>query len=392
LAAASLAGAGIAIGVVAGFGGLSSHTSTVREVVNVPGSNENASQSLRASHGALTVHEIYERAAPGVVQVTSTSQVTQQADPFLDPFGGPTTETQKALGSGFVIDKAGHIITNYHVVQGATKVEVSFSNNERKPAKIVGVDPATDVAVLQVNTHSRALVPLQLGDSDTVLVGDPVVAIGNPLGEDRSITSGIVSALQRRIYSPSGYPIDHAIQTDAALNHGNSGGPLLNARGQVVGVNSQIQTSGSSDGNIGIGFAIPINTVRQIAAELIRTGKAEHAFIGIDAKPITARIAKLFHLPVDHGLLVGAICRTSGASKSGLRGATQNVTVSGETWPLGGDVIVKADGQTVGSVDRLRSIVSAKKPGDTLKLEVYRDSKELTLKVKLGRQPSSPRC
>jgi S1-C subfamily serine protease len=392
LAASALAGAGIAIAVVAGLGGLSSKTTTVREVVNVPTGSQNASQSSRATSDALTVHEIYERAAPGVVQVTSTSLVTQQPDPFLDPFGGPTTETQKALGSGFVIDKAGHVITNYHVVQGATKVEVSFSNNERKPARIVGVDPATDVAVLQVDTHARALVPLQLGDSDTVLVGDPVVAIGNPLGEDRSITSGIVSALQRRIYSPTGYPIDHVIQTDAALNHGNSGGPLLNARGQVIGVNSQIQTSGSSDGNIGIGFAIPINTVKQIAAELIRNGKAEHAFLGIDAKPITPRIAKLFHLPVEHGLLVGAICRGSGAAESGLHGATQNVTVSGETWPLGGDVIVKADGQTVGSVDRLRSIVSAKKPGDKVTLDIYRDTKHTTLQVKLGRQPSSPRC
>src|SRR5207253_8039127 len=140
------------------------------------------------------------------------------------------------------------------------------------------------------------------------------------------------------------------------------GGPLLNARGQVIGVNSQIQTSGASDGNIGIGFAIPINTVRQIAAELIRTGKAEHAFLGIDAKPIVPRIAKLFHLPVERGLLVGAVCRSSGARQSGLRGATQNVTVSGETWPLGGDVIVKADGRTVASVDRLRAIVSAKEP------------------------------
>jgi S1-C subfamily serine protease len=393
-AAAALAGAAIAVGVVAGFGGLSTRTETVREIVNVPSSSQNASQSAGSATQALTVHEIYERAAPGVVQVTSTSEVTQQPDPFLDPFGGPTTETQKALGSGFVIDKAGHIITNYHVVQGATKVEVSFSNNERKPAKIVGVDPATDVAVLQVQTHSRALVPLQLGDSDTVLVGDPVVAIGNPLGEDRSITAGIVSALQRRIYSPSGYPIDHVIQTDAALNHGNSGGPLLNSRGQVIGVNSQIQTANGSDGgNIGIGFAIPINTVKQIAAELIRSGKAEHAFLGIaDAKPITPAIAKLFHLPVQHGLLVGAVCRASGADKAGLHRATENVTVSGETWPLGGDVIVKADGQRVGSLDRLRSIISAKKPGDSLKLDVYRDTKRMSIEVKLGRQPSSPRC
>src|SRR5204862_688409 len=197
-----------------------------------------------------SIHESYARAAPGVVQVTATSRVTSAPDPFLDPFGfgGPTTQTQEALGSGFVIDKAGHIVTNFHVVQGAGHVEVSFSDNERLPARVVGRDPSTDVAVLQVKARSRALTPLELGDSDAVRVGDSVVAIGNPLGEDRSITAGIVSALQRRIYAPNGAPIDHAIQTDAALNHGNSGGPLLNTRGRVIGVNSQIQTANGSDG------------------------------------------------------------------------------------------------------------------------------------------------
>jgi len=389
LAGAALAGAAIAVGVVAGFGGLSSRATTVREIVNVP-AGQNA--SLTPTGTPLTIHEIYERSAPGVVQVTSTSIVQTAPDPFLDPFGGPTTEEQKALGSGFVIDKAGHIVTNYHVVQGASSIEVSFSDNDRLKAKIVGTDPSTDLAVLQVDAHSRALVPLQLGDSDTVRVGDSVVAIGNPLGEDRSITSGIVSALQRRIYAPNGYPIDKVIQTDAALNHGNSGGPLIDARGRVIGVNSQIQTSGASDGNIGIGFAIPVNTVKQVAAQLINRGKVEHAFLGIDAKPVTPKIAKLFRLPVDHGLLVGGICSGSGAAKAGLKRATTTVVVAGESWPLGGDVIVKADGARVDSIDRLRSIVSAKKPGDTVKLEIYRDAKKTTLDVKLGRQPTSPRC
>lgn len=388
LAAAALAGAGIAVGIVAGFGGLSQRSATVREVVNVPAQNA----SLRTSNRPLTIHEIYERAAPGVVQVTSTTLIKTAPDPFLDPFGGPQTEEQKALGSGFVIDKAGHIVTNFHVVDGASSIEVSFSDNDHLKAKVVGTDPSTDLAVLQVDAHSRALVPLRLGDSDTVQVGDPVVAIGNPLGEDRSITSGIVSALQRRIFAPNGYPIDKVIQTDAALNHGNSGGPLIDSRGRVIGVNSQIQTTGASDGNIGIGFAIPINTVKQVAAELIDRGKVEHAFLGIDAKPVTPEIAKLFRLPAGHGLLVAGVCSGSGAGEAGLRGPTNTVVVAGESWPLGGDLIVKADGARLASIDRLRSIVSAKKPGDKVKLEIFRDATKLTLDVKLGRQPSSPRC
>src|ERR671929_1046489 len=174
-----------------------------------------------------------------------------------------------ALGSGFVIDKAGHIITNDHVVEGARSVDVSFSNNESMRARIVGVDPSTDVAVLQVDAHSRALTPLPLGNSDLVRVGDSVVAIGNPFGYDRTVTAGIVSALQRVIQAPNSYSIDHVIQTDAALNKGNSGGPLLNARGDVIGVNSQISTGDSgTTGNVGVGFAVPINTVRTVVAQL----------------------------------------------------------------------------------------------------------------------------
>ena len=241
--------------------------------------------------------------------MTATSEVTTQPNPLLDPFGftGPTTQTQQALGSGFVIDKAGHIVTNYHVVQGASRVEVSFSDNERKPAAIIGRDPSTDLAVLQVKgLAARALTPLPLGNSDLVEVGDAVAAIGNPLGEDRSITSGIVSALQRQISAPNGAPIDHVIQTDAALNHGNSGGPLLNTRGQVIGVNSQIQTADGGDGNIGIGFAIPINTVKNVAAQLISKGSVEHAFLGVNVQAITPSVAKLFRLPARQGLLVGS--------------------------------------------------------------------------------------
>jgi len=393
LVGAGAAGAAIAVGIVAAAGGLGG-TTIVREAVSAPAQDVPEPAAFASSLKPLTIHDVYERAAPGVVQVTATSRVAVQNDPFLDPFGfgGTTAETQQALGSGFVVDKSGHIITNYHVVQGAQRVQVSFSDNERLNARIVGRDPATDVAVLQVKTRSRALTPLVLGNSDAVRVGDAVVAIGNPLGEDRSITSGIVSALQRRIYAPNGAPIDNVIQTDAALNHGNSGGPLLNARGQVVGVNSQIQTASGSGGNIGIGFAIPINTVKEVAAQLIAQGRVEHAFLGVDARAITPQVAALFRLPVQHGLLVGGVCKDGGAARAGIHAATTEVTLAGDTWPLGGDIIVKADGMRVGSLDQLRALVGDKKPGDTVNLEIDRGAKTLDIKVKLGRQPASPLC
>jgi S1-C subfamily serine protease len=379
------------MGVVAAVGGLERSATTVREIVSTPSAERPVAA---AASEPMTIHDIYAAAAPGVVQVTATTRVAVESDPFLDPFGfgGTTHETQRALGSGFVIDKAGHVVTNLHVVQGAQRVQVSFSDHERLDAHVVGRDASTDVAVLEVKAQSRALTPLQLGDSESVRVGDPVVAIGNPLGEDRSITSGIVSALQRRIFAPNGVPIDNVIQTDAALNHGNSGGPLLDAAGKVIGVNSQIQTSGSSDGNIGIGFAIPIDTVKNVAAQLIAKGSVAHPYVGLEARAITPMVARLFRLPVQRGLLVGKVCRSSGASNAGVRAATQQVTLAGSTWPLGGDIIVKADGMRVASLDRLRAIVADKKPGDTVDLELYRNAKTLDVKVKIGRQPVSPRC
>ena len=194
---------------------------------------------------ALSINDIYRRSAPGVVQVTSTTIVTVPADPFFgDLF--PQQQQQQSLGSGFVVDKAGHVVTNYHVVQGAKQIRVSFSNGASMKATVVGTDPSSDLAVLKIDASSRALTPLPLGNSDAMQVGDPVVAIGNPFGLDRTVTAGIVSAIQRAITAPNGYTIDHVIQTDAAINHGNSGGPLLNGRGEVIGVNSQIETGDNS--------------------------------------------------------------------------------------------------------------------------------------------------
>jgi S1-C subfamily serine protease len=272
-------------------------------------------------------------------------------------------------------------------VRGANTIQVSFSNNERFKAKLVGVDRSTDIAVLKVRVKASALKALPLGNSDGVRVGDQVIAIGNPFGLDRSVTAGIVSAVQRRIEAPNRLPISHVIQTDAALNHGNSGGPLLDAQGRVIGVNAQIETGGVSQGNVGIGFAIPINTVKDVVAGLIKNGSVAHPFLGIEGKTLTPSIARLFHLPVTSGVLVASVRKGTGAADAGLKGAAEEVTVQGETWPAGGDVIVKVDGQPTPTVERLIDLIASKQPGDKIDVEVVRGTSHHTLTVKLGRQP-----
>jgi len=380
--AAALLGGGVALVGAAALGKLGDKTTIIREEVAPSSLAPAAFQTGKRE----SINSIYRASAPGVVHIETTTRVAQQDDPFFgNPFGA--AQTQRALGSGFVLDKAGHIVTNFHVVRGATAIQVSFSNNERFKAKLVGVDPSTDIAVLQVEVKARALKALPLGNSDGVRVGDQVIAIGNPFGLDRSVTAGIVSAVQRRIEAPNRLSISHVIQTDAALNHGNSGGPLLNAQGEVVGVNAQIETGGASQGNVGIGFAIPINTVKDVVAELIKHGDVEHAFLGIEGKSLTPSIARLFHLPVSSGVIVATVRQGSGAAGAGLEAATSEVTVEGESWPAGGDVIVKVDGEPVPTVERLVDLIASKQPGDKIDVEVVRESSHHTLTVKLGRQP-----
>jgi S1-C subfamily serine protease len=387
LVMAGVLGAGLALGGAALFGDLGKST-TVREI-QAAASPAGATATI-GSGTRLSINDIYKRAAPGVVQVTSTTIVNVPADPFFGNPLFPQQQRQQALGSGFVVDKAGHIVTNFHVVDGAKQVRVSFSNGASMKATVVGTDPSSDLAVLKIDASSRALTPLPLGDSDQVKVGDPVVAIGNPFGLDRTVTSGIVSAIQRAITAPNGYTIDHVIQTDASINHGNSGGPLLNARGEVIGVNSQIETGDSgSGGNVGIGFAVPSNTVKTVIAQLIRQGRIDRAFIGISAVPITRDLARIFRLPVSKGLLVQSVQPGSGAAKAGLKAGTTQVVLAGESYNLGGDIIVQAGGVPVASLDRLRDVVAGKKPGDKLQLKVYRGSKQKSVAVELGRQPAA---
>lgn len=381
LLATAVLGGAVAVGVVALLGDLGGETTIVTQTVATPTSDP-------AFVGApMSVNEIYRRSAPGVVQVTSTTRASAP-NPFGDRFSSPPVE---ALGSGFVIDKAGHIVTNYHVVEGADDIKVSFSNQDTVKARVVGTDPSTDLAVLRVNENASALTPLTLGDSDRMEVGDEVVAIGNPFGLDRTATAGIVSALQRGITAPNGYTIDHAIQTDAPINHGNSGGPLLNTRGQVVGVNSQIETGGSNlGGNVGIGFAVPSNTVKNVVAQILRTGSVAHAYLGIAGQDITSMLAENYKLPANAGVLVATVRSGSGAWKAGIRAGKRRVVVAGETYVLGGDIIVAADRKPISSIDELRDAIAAHKPGDRIKLVVLRGAKRTSVRVTLGRQPASP--
>ena len=372
--AAALAGA-----VVLGVGGGGSTT-----VVQAP----TPPAAAVSTNGALSVREIYRLSAPGVVQITASTEPSVQTDPtFGTPFETPG---QQALGSGFVIDKSGHIVTNYHVVEGASDIEIGFSNHDTRKATVVGTDPSTDLAVLKVDASARALTPLPLGDSDRVQVGDQVVAIGNPFGLERTATLGIVSALQRAVTAPNGYTIDHVIQTDAPINRGNSGGPLIDASGRVVGVNSQIETGGDgATGNVGIGFAVPSNTVKMIVGQLLGTGKVDRSYLGLVATTVTPELARVFRLPVDNGLLLERVEPGSPAGKAGLKGGATDVVVAGEGYRLGGDLIVAADGRRITDIAQLRDVLAGHKPGETIEIELYRGDAKQSIRVKLGRQPAS---
>jgi S1-C subfamily serine protease len=337
----------------------------------------------------LSVNQIYRKDAPGVVVVTAT--VTTTSSNQFDPFGAPQKQQAQALGSGFVIDKSGHILTNAHVVLNASKVQVAFgggSTAKTYDARVLGVDRSTDVAVLKVDAPSEALTPLQLGNSSDVQVGDPVVAIGNPLGETRTATTGIVSAVNRDIGSLQGnVQIRGAIQTDAAINHGNSGGPLINDVGQVIGITSQILSDDPNNpqsGSIGIGFAVPINTVKTVANQIITTGKAQHTYLGILGDPLSPSLAKALNLNVDNGVLVAKVEPGSPAAKAGLKGGSTQATINGQTFTLGGDVITSIDGKQIRSFDDLSGAISSKKPGDTVQLGIYRDGKQSTVTVTLA--------
>jgi S1-C subfamily serine protease len=335
------------------------------------------------------VNQIYKADGNGVAFIES--EIPARESSTLNPFGEPETEGGgTATGSGFVIDADGHVLTNNHVVEGASKITVKLgASNQTYDATVVGADPASDLALLKVDAPDSELHPLTLGHSSDVQVGDPVVAIGNPFGLDRTVTSGIVSALQRQIQAPNGFSIDNVIQTDAAINPGNSGGPLINSEGEVIGINSQIETGGGSNGNVGIGFAIPIDTARAEIHELETAGKVEHAYLGIEGGTITPQLAKALNLPVKEGVIVQSVVKGGPADKAGVEGGNTTATIEGVEVSLGGDIITEIEGKKVAEMEEVIEIVNAAKPGDEIDLKLLRDGHEKTATVTLGTRPAS---
>ena len=313
-----------------------------------------ANSQPAAATSSLSVTDVYNRASKGVVEITVSSSTG--SSPF--PFGGGS-QSQQAQGSGFVYDDTGHIVTNDHVVQGANTISVRFSNGATYKARLVGTDPSTDLAVLKVDAPTSLLDPLQLGDSSSLQVGQGVVAIGSPFGLEETVTSGIVSALHREMTAPNNFTIADSIQTDAAINHGNSGGPLLDLTAKVIGVNSQIESD--SGDNAGVGFAIPSNTVKTIVSKLISSGKVQHAYLGVGIATAS------------NGVRLTQVRSGTPAAAAGLRV---------------GDVVTALDGKPVKDVATLGSAIDAKRPGDTVSITYLRGGTTGTVKVKLAERPS----
>jgi len=385
----ALIGGGVVALVIALAGGLSSSQKTVTDVQQVaPLTPSNASQQTRP----LTPHDIYVRDAPGVVFITST--IVQKGESPFGLFGeGETQRRGAATGSGIVIDANGTILTNWHVVENAIKVTVSLEKGKTVNAQVVGKDPSNDLAVLRIQPDGLALHPLTLGDSSRVQVGDPVLAIGNPFNLERTLTTGVISALQRRITAPNGFTIDHVLQTDAPINPGNSGGPLLDSSGHVIGINSQIETGGTGGGSVGIGFAVPINTAKSEIAQLEKGGTVRGAYIGLTSLTIDGSLSAL-NLPVKSGALVQSVQPGTPAEKAGIRGGSINGRVENGQVAIGGDIITSIDGKPITSSEDLANDIGAKKAGDTVTVGLLRAKgsggySPKTITVTLASRPNS---
>jgi putative serine protease PepD len=347
----------LAVGVGAGAGGWAAVAGEEASTAD----RASASRPVAAASSPSAIGQIYEEANPGVVEITARAD-SGPSQPGQFPFEEQAPGRQgQAQGSGFVYDAEGHVITNHHVVANATSLEVRFSDGSTYDAELVGSDPSTDLAVLKVDAPADVLHPLALGDSSAVEIGDGVVAIGSPYGLEETLTAGIVSALDRTIESTNGYSIPGTIQTDAPINHGNSGGPLLDAQGNVIGVNSQIESE--SGGNTGVGFAIPSNTVRSVADQLIAGDAVEHAYLGVSLEDSSDPA----------GARIGAVSPGSPADEAGLEAR---------------DVVTSFGGEEIADASDLTAAVSARQPGDEVELTYDRDGDTTTEQVTLGTRPS----
>jgi S1-C subfamily serine protease len=330
-------------------------------------------------NGGFDASEIYKRLAPGVVTIISD-------------FG----TNSAALGSGFILNAQGEVATNAHVVLGdppklqkANAVYVEFEDGNRVPAQVVGSDPNGDVALLKVNPAGLTLTPLQLGSSSGLVVGSPVAAIGSPFGEQQSLSVGVISATGRDIESLTAFRIGNAIQTDAAINHGNSGGPLLNAKGQVIGINSQIQSTGG--GGEGVGFAVPVDTVKRSIDQLRATGHVNYAYLGVSTQQLYPQLAQRLGLAAQHGALIATVEAGGPAAKAGLQAGKQKITFEAQKdIPEGGDAIVAVDGKPIVQSADLTNIIGLKNPGDKVKLDVVRGKSHRSVTITLAVRPNKP--
>jgi S1-C subfamily serine protease len=385
--------ASIGLGVVAAVGsmtlalatGLVPTTTETQTVVQGP-----KTSTVSMTTTGMTPEEIYDTYAQGVVEVVATFSAASSMDPY-----SPSSGSQQALGTGFVVSEDGYILTNAHVVSEsgvtAETVTVSFKDDEsastKATATIVGVDDSSDVALLKIDpSEVGALTVIPLGDSDKLNVGEPVVAIGNPLGYDFTLTTGVISALDRELQSPNGSVIGNGIQTDAAINSGNSGGPLIDATGHVIGINEQIASQ--SGGNQGLGFAVPINTAIRVMDQLKDGGQVEYAWLGIQGQTLTADIASALGIEGE-GVLVAEVVADSPAADAGLKGGSNETAVQGQPYVVGGDVITAIDGESLSSMEELAGIVSEHAPGDEITLTVVRDGGTTDMTVTLAVRPQA---
>jgi putative serine protease PepD len=319
---------------------------------------------------------VYEKVADGVVNVTSTAI---QMDFFFNAF--PT----QGSGSGSMIDIKGHILTNHHVVANAQKLEVTLADGSKWPAKLIGSDPDNDLAVIKIDAPKEKLKVIPMGDSKNLRIGQKVLAIGNPFGLQRTLTTGIISSLGRTIRSEVGTLIEDVIQTDAAINPGNSGGPLLNSDGEIVGINSAIISP--SGGSVGIGFAIPVNAAKRVVPELIAKGYVTYPWIGATIQPLIPEVAKFLKLKIERGAMIAEVAKGGPADEAGMKGGNQRVQVGNMIVIVGGDIVVKADQHDVKTHDELIRYIREKKPGDVILLKVYRKGNFEEVKVTLGERP-----
>jgi S1-C subfamily serine protease len=343
------------------------------------GGNTGLALKPSADHGdALTEEEsinvrIYRQASPAVANILTKAT---EYDFFMDPV------PVEGAGSGFIIDPKGFILTNYHVVAGAQTIEVILGDQSRYPAKFVGADQRNDVALIKIDPKGKELAALTLGDSSTLQVGQKVLAIGDPFGFQSTLTTGVVSAIGRTVQTSQSTFIDEAIQTDASINRGNSGGPLINTHGEVIGINSAIYTPSGT--TAGIGFAIPINSAKLIANDLMTEGRVRRAYLGVQTVPVSGWLSQALDLPVQEGLLIEQTTKSSPAAASGLHGGDRVASAGMRRIVIGGDVIVALDGQKVANQFDMNVLLNRKRPGETVNVTVYRGAKKMDIAVKLG--------